>query len=135
MYILSGAYEPPEGRKERPTPHYSVERHLNLNGRDTSLIWTYSQVGRKCCFHSQRAMAPRYKPRVRVNYTALYTRLYFLRGLRSRKGQSAECGILHTFAAAPSVAYIGLFTGICGVVACRFPSLSIPRSLFLASSL
>ena len=26
---------------------------------------------------------------------------YELRGLRSRKGQSAECGILHTFAAAP----------------------------------
>ena len=48
------AYEPPEG-KERPTPHYSVQRHLNLNGRDTSLIWTYSQVGRKCCFHNQRA--------------------------------------------------------------------------------
>ena len=47
VYIYSGAYEPPEGRKERPTPHYSVERHLNLNGRDTSLIWTYSQVGRR----------------------------------------------------------------------------------------
>ena len=29
-----------------------VERHLNLNGRDTSLIWTYSQVGRRCCFQS-----------------------------------------------------------------------------------
>ena len=55
MYVLPGAYEPPEGRKERPTPHYSVERHLNLNGRNTSLIWTYSQVGRKCCFHNQRA--------------------------------------------------------------------------------
>ena len=39
----------------RPTPHYSVERHLNLNGRHTSLIWTYSQVGRKCCFHNQLA--------------------------------------------------------------------------------
>ena len=38
-----------------------VERHLNLNGRDTSLIWTYSQVGRNCCFHSQSATlgAPR----------------------------------------------------------------------------
>ena len=31
-----------------------VERHLNLNDCDTSLLWTYSQVGRKCCFHSQR---------------------------------------------------------------------------------
>ena len=31
-----------------------VERHLNLNDCDTSLLWTYSQVGHKCCFHSQR---------------------------------------------------------------------------------
>ena len=30
-----------------------VERHLNLNNCDTSLLWTYSQVGHKCCFHSQ----------------------------------------------------------------------------------
>ena len=52
-YLLPGAYEPPEGRKERPTLHYSMERHLNLNGRDTSLIWTYSQVGRKCCFQRE----------------------------------------------------------------------------------
>ena len=48
-------YPVPEGRKECPTPHYSVERHLNLNGCDNSLIWTYSEVGRKCCFYSQRA--------------------------------------------------------------------------------
>ena len=40
-----------------------MERHLNLNGRDTSLIWTYSQVGRKCCFHNH---ALRYTPSVRV---------------------------------------------------------------------
>ena len=38
------AYEPPEGRKERPTLHYSVERHLILNSINTSLIWTYPQV-------------------------------------------------------------------------------------------
>ena len=31
-----------------------VERHLNLNDCDTSLLWTYSQVGHKCCCHSQR---------------------------------------------------------------------------------
>ena len=31
-----------------------VERHLNLNDCDTSLLWTYSQVGHKCCFHSLR---------------------------------------------------------------------------------
>ena len=100
--------------KSRPTPHYSVERHLNLNGRDTSLIWTYSQVGRKCCFHSQRTTlhAPRSRYTVgagddskrvtRVSQfttveqererkierlgkrQALYTRLYFPRGFRSR---------------------------------------------------
>ena len=43
-YIPPGAYEPPEGRKERPTLHYSVERHLILNAINTSLIWTYPQV-------------------------------------------------------------------------------------------
>ena len=42
--VSSGAYEPPEGRKERPTLHYSVERHLILNAINTSLIWTYPQV-------------------------------------------------------------------------------------------
>ena len=62
IYTLSGAFEPPEGRKERPTPHYRVERHLNLNGRDTSLIWTYSQVGRKCCFHSHRVNGHAIRP-------------------------------------------------------------------------
>ena len=30
-----------------------MERHLSLNGRDTSLIWTYSEVGCRWCFHSQ----------------------------------------------------------------------------------
>ena len=45
-----------------------MERHLNLNGRDTSLIWTYSQVGRRCCFHSQSATlgAARSRCNVRV---------------------------------------------------------------------
>ena len=38
-YIAPGAFEPPEGQKERPTLHYSVERHLILNDCDTSLIW------------------------------------------------------------------------------------------------
>ena len=105
-------------RKERPTPHYSVERHLNLNGRDTSLIWTYSQVGRKCCFHNQRATPHALRSRctarvftalaMTVNVflssqlkqererkierlgkrQALYTRLYFPRGFRNRKWPS-----------------------------------------------
>ena len=49
-----------------------VERHLNLNDCDTSLLWTYSQVGHKCCFHSQRITprAARTRTYVRV-YTAL----------------------------------------------------------------
>ena len=54
-YIIPGAYEPPEGRKECPTPHYSVKRHLNLNDCDAFLIWTSTQVVQKCCFHNQRA--------------------------------------------------------------------------------
>ena len=51
-----------------------VERHLNLNDCDTSLLWTYSQVGHKCCFHSQRITpcAVRRRTYVRVyTYTAL----------------------------------------------------------------
>ena len=47
----------------------SVERHFDC---DTSLLWTYSQVGHKCCFHSQRITprAARKRTHVRV-YTAL----------------------------------------------------------------
>ena len=45
---------------------YRVERHLNLNGCDTSLIWTYSQVGRKGCFYSLRATL--HAPRSRYIY-------------------------------------------------------------------
>ena len=92
--------------------------------KNTSLIWTYSQVGRKCCFHNN---APRYTPGVRVvppaygagddelhgsqlkqererkierlgKRQALYTRLYFPRGVRSRKWPScaAICGVRDT---------------------------------------
>ena len=46
----------------------------------------------------------------------------------------AECGTLSYFFRCASSS-LGMFAGLCGVVACRFPSLSIPRSLFLASSL
>ena len=49
-----------------------VERHLNLNDCDTTLLWTYSQVGHKCCFHSQR-ITP-HAPRLR--YTARRTQAY-----------------------------------------------------------
>ena len=49
-----------------------VERHLNLNGCDTSLLWTYSQVGHKCCFHSQR-ITPHAS---RLRYTARRTQAY-----------------------------------------------------------
>ena len=51
-----------------------VERHLNLNDCDTSLLWTYSQVGRKCCFHSQR-ITPHAS---RLCYTARCTQAYVL---------------------------------------------------------
>ena len=30
-----------------------MERHLNLIDSNTFLIWTYPQVGHKCCYHSQ----------------------------------------------------------------------------------
>ena len=35
----------PKGGKERPTQHYSVQRHLTLNNYHTFLLWNYSQVG------------------------------------------------------------------------------------------
>ena len=35
--FMSGAFEPPKGRKEHPTPHYSVEQHLNLNNSNILL--------------------------------------------------------------------------------------------------
>ena len=35
----------PKGGKERPTPHYSVQRHLILNNYRTFLLWNYCQVG------------------------------------------------------------------------------------------
>ena len=30
-----------------------MERHLNLIDCNTFLLWTYPQVGHKCCYHSQ----------------------------------------------------------------------------------
>ena len=61
-----------------------VERHLNLNDCDTSLLWTYSQVGRKCCFHSQRitphASRLRYAARGTQAYVRVYTALALARG-------------------------------------------------------
>ena len=52
-----------------------VERHLNLNDCDTSLLWTYSQVGHKCCFHSQR-ITPHASC---LCYTARRTQVYIRR--------------------------------------------------------
>ena len=57
-----------------------VERHLNLNDCDTTLLWTYSQVGHECCFHSQRitphASRLRYTiPRAVRTYVYIYTAL------------------------------------------------------------
>ena len=61
-----------------------VERHLNLNDCDTSLLWTYSQVG-QCCFHSQR-ITPRAVRRHR--YVDLWGK------------QAASCVIVNGFRAA-----------------------------------
>ena len=48
--IISGVYEPPEGRKERPTPHYSVKRHLTI-----VTLSLYGPQLKWCCFHNQCA--------------------------------------------------------------------------------
>ena len=42
-FRISSDYKNQELMKEGASnsPHYSLERHLNLNGCDTSLIWTY----------------------------------------------------------------------------------------------
>ena len=70
--VIPGAYE-------RPTPHYSVKRHLNLNDCDAFLIWTSTQVVQKCCFHNQRATlqdrVARLRLRVLVMKTTLLDRL------------------------------------------------------------
>ena len=55
-----------------------VERHLNLNDCDTSLLWTYSQVGHKCCFHNQRITL--HASRLRYTaYRAPYAYMYIRR--------------------------------------------------------
>ena len=53
-----------------------VERHLNLNDCDTSLLWTYSQVGHKCCFHSQRITPHASRLRYTARCTQAYVRVY-----------------------------------------------------------
>ena len=50
-----------------------MERHLNLNDCDTSLLWTYTQVGHKWCFHSQR-ITPRAVRKRTYMYTYMYIR-------------------------------------------------------------
>ena len=69
-----------------------VERHLNLNDCDTSLLWTYSQVGHKCCFHSQR-ITPHAS---RLRYTARRTQAIVNCDSRSqrwsRKGKARSKG-------------------------------------------
>ena len=56
-----------------------VERHLNLNDCDTSLLWTYSQVGHKCCFHSQRNTPHASRLRYTARRTQAYVRVYIRR--------------------------------------------------------
>ena len=51
-----------------------VERHLS--DCDTSLLWTYSQVERKCCFHSQRITPHASRLRYTARRTQAYVRVY-----------------------------------------------------------
>ena len=51
-----------------------VEWHLNLNDFDTSLLWTYSQVGHKCCFHNQRITLHASRALYRAPYAYMYIR-------------------------------------------------------------
>ena len=67
IYIPPGAYE--GGR--------SVQlRGTAFDDCDTSLLWTYSQVGRKCCFHSQRIMPHASRLRYTARRTQAYVRVY-----------------------------------------------------------
>ena len=75
LCTIPGAYEPPEGWKERPTPHYSVKRHLNLNDCDAFLIWTSTQVVQKCCFHNQCATLQVCVVRLRLRALVMKTTL------------------------------------------------------------
>ena len=66
VYIQSGAYE---GR--------SVQlRGTAFDDCDTSLLWTYSQVGHKCCFHSQRITPHASRLRYTARRTQAYVRVY-----------------------------------------------------------
>ena len=82
-----------------------VERHLNLNDCDTSLLWTYSQVGRKCCFHSQRITPHASRLRYTARRTQAYVQYVYIRRWRvaivncdsrsqrwSRKGKARSKG-------------------------------------------
>ena len=143
---------------------------LNLNGCDTSLIRTYSQVGRKNCFYSQRAKlhAPRSRAHsagdnmLTVNQLHVFLSSQPWNKKENVRSNGSENGKRCTLACTSHVASgvengqaaplfaesgtpsdfrrcasssLGLLTGLSGVVACRFPSLSIPRSLFRARSL
>ena len=61
--------------QERPTPHYSVKRHLNLNDCDAFLIWTSTQVVQKCCFHNQHATLQVGVARLRLRVLVMKTTL------------------------------------------------------------
>ena len=104
--VLSGAYEPPEGWKEHPTLHYSVERHLILNAINTSLMWTYPQVVMSGVES--------------VVFIANAHRVYVYSTLQQLRVQAR----VHRCASSS----LDVFTGRCGVVACRFRSLSISLS-------
>ena len=90
IYNVPGAYE---GR--------SVQlRGTAFDDCDTSLLWTYSEVGHKCCFHSQRITRVCVIPRAARRRTCVYIRRwrvaivnYDSRSQRwSRKGKAKSKG-------------------------------------------
>ena len=62
--------------------HVAYEgRSVQLRGTafddcDTFLLWTYSQVGHKCCFHSQRITPHASRLRYTARRTQAYVRVY-----------------------------------------------------------
>ena len=53
-----------------------MKEGAHLSDCDTSLLWTYSQVGRKCCFHSQRITPHASRLRYTARRTQAYVRVY-----------------------------------------------------------
>ena len=65
------------------------ERGTAFDDCDTSLLWTYSQVGHKCCFHSQRITPHASRLRYTARRTQAYVRTYVY--IRRRRVAIVNC--------------------------------------------